>query len=264
MMLPMVLTYLLIPFGFFTYFYGTYVKRINKPVRICIDCALCAIAVACLAGTVLTFDVYLSNFTLGVYSSMPSAGFPVDGFAINAPVIALAVLDLIATFKPHGKLASLYKKIDLRGTVRIPPLAYICLLPLAIFAFAFVGDGICGFSAIENALYDPKYVFLMLWVGLVPILNVLSIVIRPDSLARTVGAKACALSGIVGVNLLFFALIVIFEALTPDYMIHIGKPFLIITFSVSLPIEFFIIALIMLTGTLVAATRLILLLVKRK
>ena len=61
----------------------------------------------------------------------------------------------------------------------------------------------------------------------------------------------------VGLNILFGILFLIFELTYPDFLVHIGKPLFLITFSVSVPIEPVIILAIMALGTAVMVQRLI-------
>ncbi|MBQ7906959.1 MAG: hypothetical protein IJ309_03190 [Clostridia bacterium] len=257
LMAPMVFTYLLIPCMFLAFFYDTYVSRIRRGVRLGMACVFGGLSLLCLVGTIVSLDVYASNFSLGVYSSMATVGFPVDGFVINILVALLVVLGLVATLKPQGAIGRIHEGLDLCGTVEISRRRYLALLPFTIFALAFFGDGVCGFYAIENALYDPKYIFLMLWVGLMPILNILEIVLKPERLVCCKKRKIGFLAGGVSINVVFLALALIFELSSPDFMVHVGKPFFIIAFSVSFPVEVLIITATMITGTAVMVSRLI-------
>lgn len=261
---PMVGTYLLIPCMFLAFFFDTYIGRIRKGVRLGMACVFGILSILCLIGTFISIDIYISNFNLGVYSSMPTLGFPIDGILINGVVLALTVLGLVATLKPKSALGKIHEKTDICGTVKIARWKYLALLPFTIFALAFVGDGIMGFTAIENAIYDPRFIYIMLFVGLLPILNIATIILKPENLASKKGGKIGILAGGVSVNIIFLVLLLVFELSTPDFMVHIGKVFLIITFSVSLPIEVIIVTATILTGTAVMVLRLMGLIKERK
>lgn len=264
LMAPMVFTYLLIPCMVIAFFYDTYIARIKRNTRLGMVSVFGILSILSLIGTFVSIDIYISNLNLGVYSSMPTVGFPVDGILINVVVLALVALGLIATLKPEGKLGKIHEKINLCGTVEISKRKFLALLPLTIFALAFVGDGIMGFTAIENALYDPRFIYIMIFVGLLPILNLIIILLKPERLATSNGGKIGILAGGVSINVIFLALLLAFELSTPDFMVHIGKVFLIITFSVSFPVEVLVVVATIVTGTVVMVLRLINLVKERK
>ena len=100
-----------------------------------------------------------------------------------------------------------------------------------------VGAAICAIGAFENALYDGKFIFLWLWVLVLPLMNLLLLVFKPEKRVKTKGAKVAFLGAGIAVNLLFGVLLWAFEAVSPDFIVHVGKPLFAIAFSVSLPIE---------------------------
>ena len=114
------------------------------------------------------------------------------------------------------------------------------------------------FTSFSNAFYDFRYVFLLLWVGIIPILNLAYLILNPERQALPKWARASVLGAGILVNVIFAALLLIFELTYPNFMVHIGKPLFLIAFSVSLPIEMGVILGIQAVGTLAMAVKLIL------
>ena len=56
---------------------------------------------------------------------------------------------------------------------------------------------------------------------------------------------------------------IVFESVSPDFMIHVGKPLFMIAFSVSLPIEQLAMILIMTISSIIFAVRLVKLVVNK-
>ena len=74
-------------------------------------------------------------------------------------------------FVDKGKIAEI-KDLPLQnGLVNVKKYEYVLLSIMSIWAFVFFGDGLCAFNAIENTLYDPRLIFLILWVLLIPMAN---------------------------------------------------------------------------------------------
>jgi hypothetical protein len=152
-----------------------------------------------------------------------------------------------------GEFLALIKQ---RGTLNIGKLEYVGLCVMAIIVFVFTGAGLyAAFSAFGNAFYDFRYVFLILWVMLIPMVNLLLLTLKPEKMNIPSRTKLVTLGVGVGSNILFGILFLIFELTYPDFLVHIGKPLFLITFSVSLPIEPAIIIAIMALGTALMTVR---------
>ena len=150
------------------------------------------------------------------------------------------------------------------GTLPLHTVEYLILCVVAIVVFVFTGAAVYAtFSAFENALYDIRYLFLLLWVMVIPMANLMVHALRPDKMAIQKPAKIAVLGSLIGVNILFALLFLLAELTYPDFLIHIGKPVFLIAFSVSLPIEPGVILGIMAAGTLTAAIRLIVVAVRK-
>ena len=135
---------------------------------------------------------------------------------------------------------------------------YIILCIFAVIAFVFTGSAICAtFTAFGNAFYSAKYIFLILWVMIVPIANLALVTLKPEKMNIKKSEKIASLCAGIGMNLIFGLLFLIFELTHPDFLVHIGKPLFLIAFSVSLPIEPAIILAFMALGTLILAVRLV-------
>ena len=89
-------------------------------------------------------------------------------------------------------------------------------------------------------------------------MNLAFLAINPEVPSIKKGAKIAALSAGIGVNLIFGALLIIFETISPDFMVHVGKPLFLIAFSVSMPIEMALIIAMLTIGTTAMVAKLIL------
>ena len=256
-MLPMILAFFLPVLCFLFFFYDFYVKPLSSVVKTGYSVFVALYAVADFALIFRNISLYVSNHALGVYEALPSiiVDFPYDMIAVLAALLVLQIFHLF--FERSGTRAGdFWDNLKERGTVQVTLLEYILLSVLAIVAFVFVGAGItAAFTAFGNAFYDFRYAFLLLWVGLVPLANLLLLVLKPERTALSRGAKQILLGTGIGVNVLFGVLFLVFELTYPDFLVHIGKPLFLIAFSVSLPIEPAIILAVMALGTAIFAVR---------
>ena len=238
-MLPIITCCALPALCFCVFFYATYVRKVGR-VASCIYSALViAVGVWNCVGLGINFQLYATNQALGGYDTMLRlvAGFPVDGWVTTLFLIAVQIVNLICVCKPDHKFAKMKDAYNKQGACSLGLVEYLLLCVLAILTFVFVGAAICGMGAFENALYDGKFIFLWLWVLIVPLMNLLLLVFKPEKRAKTKRVKAAFLGSGIFVNLLFGILLWIFEVVYPDFIVHVGKPLFAIAFSVSLPIE---------------------------
>ena len=61
----------------------------------------------------------------------------------------------------------------------------------------------------------------------------------------------------LAINIIFGLLMLIFELIDPSFMVNIGKPLFPITFSISIPIECFVLLLIMGISSLIYLAKII-------
>ena len=136
---------------------------------------------------------------------------------------------------------------------------------MAILVFVFVGAGIFAmFSAFKNALYDLKFIYLVIWVAFIPIADLLILTLKPEKMPIKSQTKIKILATAIALNIIFALQFFVFEFISPDFLVRIGKPVFLIAFSVSLPIEPLVLLAIMAISTLVMTARLILVVKKRK
>jgi hypothetical protein len=238
-MVPIISACALPAFCFCVFFYDTYVKKMGR-LGVAIYAGLAAaVAVWNCVGLGLNAQLYASNQALGGYDTMLKLafGFPVDGWIFSIVLLLAQALNLVCVCKPKNKIAKWKESWNKQGACELGPIEYLLICVLAILVFVFVGAAICAIGAFENALYDGKFIFLWLWVLVLPLMNLLLLVFKPEKRVKSRGAKAAFLGAGIAVNILFGVLLWIFEAVFPDFIVHVGKPLFAIAFSVSLPIE---------------------------
>lgn len=258
-MMPMVFSYLVPVIAFIFYFYSCYVKKMSRGVSIFSISLSTILSIFNLVFIFVNIERFVSNNSLGVYDSLLSifVKFPYDAICINLVILALQVLNLIALIKPTGKISAFKDSLLQNGIIKVSKKEYALLSILSILAFVFTGDGICAFNAIENTLYDPRLIYLILWVLLIPISNLVFLCVKFEERSISKIKKIVLLSSMIFANLLFSILFLIFELTTPGFIIHVGKPLFLIAFSVSLPIEMIGLVLIMVISIVVLTIRLI-------
>lgn len=266
MMLPLVLTYLLPPVCFLFFFYSTFVGRINKITNITRSVLILAVAIFCLVGIFNNFDIFSSNNALGVYQSLPSIflSFPYDGIVLNILIALLQIYNVFAILFPCEKLKAKQELFVRNGWVKTSVIEYIALSVIAILTFVFVGSALCCFNAIENTLYDAKYIYLVLWILIIPLFNLAMLTYKPEKRNFTQKTKLLFLILSILINVVFALLFVIFELTSPNFIVHVGKPLFMIAFSVSLPIEMAVIFGIMLISVTAYVVKLLIVLRKGK
>lgn len=265
-MLPMVLSYLLPVLCFFFFFYDFYVKSIHKVAKIVICAFVIIYAFSCLALIFNNISLYISNSSFGVYDALPSiiVHFPYDMIILHIVLIILHAFLIYCAILKESCPSKLILGLKQHGFFKLHILEYIAFCVLAIVAFVFLGAGITGiFTALSNAFYDFRYIYLILWAIIVPIMNLLYLVFKPERTKLSFGARAWALGVGIGVNLIFSVLLLIFELTYPDFIAHVGKPIFLIAFSVSLPIEMGIILGFSAIGTVAMGVKLIIMVIKR-
>ena len=258
-MLPMILAFLLPVLCFLFFFYDFYVKALHPVVKRAYSVFALLCAVADLVSIFRNIALYASNNALGVYEALPSiiVHFPYDMIIVLTALLVLQIFHLF--FERGGNCAAVFvQELKEQGTVKVGVVEYVALSVLAIVVFVFAGAGVTAtFTAFRNTFYDFRYIFLLLWVALVPLANLLLLTLKPEKAALPKRTKLTFLGAGVGVNLLFGILFIVLELTYPDFLVHIGKPLFLIAFSVSMPIEPAVILAIMALGTAVLAARLV-------
>ena len=260
-MLPMILAFFLPVFCFLFFFYDTFVGKIKPPIKAGYAVFVILYAVADLALIFSNISLYASNNSFGVYDALPSVilHFPYDMIVLLSVLCAVEIFNLICLFKRGRRAEAIIEEIRMRGTVKVGVIEYIVLSVFAVVIFVFAGASVYAvFSALSNALYDVRYVFLLLWVMLIPMGDLILVTLKPEKADISKKRKLAILGCGIFANIIFGILFLICELTLPDFMVHIGKPLFLITFSISLPIEACILFGIMALGALILAVRFIL------
>jgi hypothetical protein len=206
-------------------------------------------------------SLYVSNNRFGVYDALPSiiVHFPYDMIIVHSVLIILQVFNIICAIKSDTPPAVFQKSLKQNGFFKLKIWEYLPFSVLAIVVFVFPGAAITAtFTALSNAFYDFRYIFLLLWVGILPLMNLAYLVIKPEKLIKSKLASALTLGAGILTNVIFAALLLILELTYPNFMVHIGKPLFLIAFSVSLPIEMGVILGIQAFGSVAMIVKLIL------
>ncbi|MBR2969354.1 MAG: hypothetical protein IKC36_05875 [Clostridia bacterium] len=265
-MLPMILSFLLPVISFFIFIYDFYAKGLSRDAKITVSVLGAVYAVANIAFIFSNISLYASNARHGVYDALPSIiiHFPYDMIAVHILVVALCAFNVICALKPSIKPCAFVDSFKQNGMLRLATWEYVLLCVLAITVFVFTGAGITAiFTSLSNAAYDFKFIFLVLWTMLVPMMNLLVLALKPESSSLERSKKIATLIVALGVNILFSGLFLIFELAYPSFIVQIGKPLYTIAFSVSLPIEMAVIFIITAIGFLSQAVKLVLLLTQK-
>lgn len=266
-MIPIISTFALPALCFCVFFYTVYVRKMNKIATIIYAALVIAVGVWNCVGLSFNAYLYASNHRLGGYDTLLNLafGFPYDGWIYTVALLLAQVVNLICVCKPQSKLAlgkdGFFNK---QGGCSLGLAEYLLVCVLAILVFVFVGAAVRAIGAFENALYDGKFIFLWLWVLLVPAMNLGYLVFKPEKRVQSKKAKTIVLGVGIGVNALFGVLLWVFEITSPSFMVHIAKPLFAIAFSVSLPIEMVGILGIMAISVVIYAIKICLILFKRK
>lgn len=257
-MLPMILGYFLPVLCFLFFFYDVFVRAIHPVVKTAYSVFVILYAAADLMLILNQMELYAGNHALGVYDALPGIilRFPFDMLVILPILLAWQICKLTVADRPTTRMGAWLNRLKQRGTLRLHVAEYVILCALAIVVFVFPGAAVFAtFSAFENALYDVRYVFLLLWVMIIPMANLAAMTLRPEKMPLKKSTKVTILCSVIGANILSALLLLILEQTRPGFLIHVGKPLFLIAFSVSLPIEPCVILGIMALGTGVLAVR---------
>ena len=238
-MLPIISSCALPALCFCVFFYDTYVKKMGRIGTGIYAGLAAAVAVWNCVGLGVNAELYASNRALGGYDTMLKLvfGFPIDGWICSLVLLLAQAVNLVCVCKSENKIAKCKAGWNKQGACKLGLIEYLLICVLAILVFVFVGAAICAIGAFENARYDGKFVFLWLWVLILPLMNLLLLVFKPEKRVKSKAVKSAFLGVGIVINILFAVLLWIFETVSPDFIVHVGKPLFAIAFSVSLPIE---------------------------
>lgn len=265
-MAPIFLSYFLPVLCFFFYFYDFYIGKMARAVKIGYSVLIIAYSLVNLFGLFNSIDIYSSNSDYGAYDALLGViiKFPYDAIIFNILLLGMQALNIFMLIKPEHSASLIKSELQFKGYIKLGIVEYILICILCVLVFVFVGASVSATkNAIENAFYDAKFAFLLAWVFLVPLVNLLYLVFKPEKRLEAKRDKIIFLSAGIFANALFFAFVLIFEKVSPDYMVHLSKPIFTIAFSVSLPIEMLVLIGIMAICSLIFLVRLILIIIKK-
>ncbi len=265
-MLPLVLSFLLPVICFLFYFYDFYVKSVHRVTKIVYSAIVLVWGAVNLGFIFSNLSLYVSNNRFGVYDALPSiiVHFPYDMIIVHSVLLILQVFNIFCAAKSDTPPAVFQSSLKNGEIFKFRIWEYLPFSVLAIVVFVFPGAAITAtFTSLSNAFYDFRYIFLLLWVGLLPLMNLTYLVIKPEKLIKSKLASSLTLGAGILVNVIFALLLLVFELTYPDFMVHIGKPLFLIAFSVSLPIEMGVILGIQALGTAAMVAKLIICLVRK-
>ena len=266
-MLPLVLSFLLPVICFLFYFYDFYVKSVHRVTKIVYSAIVFVWGAINLGFIFSNLSLYASNNRFGVYDALPSiiVHFPYDMIIVHSVLLILQVFNIFCAVKSDTPPAVFQSSLKNGEIFKLRIWEYLPFSVLAIVVFVFPGAAITAtFTSLSNAFYDFRYIFLLLWVGILPLMNLAYLVIKPEKLIKSKLASSLTLGAGILVNVIFALLLLVFELTYPDSMVHIGKPLFLIAFSVSLPIEMGVILGIQALGTAAMVAKLIIGLVRKK
>lgn len=255
-LINMMVSYILPFICFVIYFYNYYVKKISKKANIIYSSITIALSIFVLINTFRYLDVYMNNNALGVYESMPSllGDYPNDGLLSMILILLVQIYNLFVLFKPNHKLASIKENYYSLGYFNFSLSNYLLLCLFALVAFFEVGNMVSGFIMIQNVIYNPKYIFVLLWLLLGVFGNFLFYVFKAETRIKTKKNKLIYLGYIISINVILIGLFIIFEITDPNFIAYIAKPLFPITFTASVPVEMMYIFLIQIL-TLISTIR---------
>ncbi len=252
-----VLCYWIPVFSYLFYFFDHHVKELNKIVRIIYSSVFLLLYLFTLTQVFIYIPLYASNHKLGAYQTLLQIGlgFPYDGIIICLVLILAQIYNIFITIKPESKY-NVKENFVNYDIIKTNIAEYIALCIIGILAFVFVGSFLIGFKSILNALYDPKYLYLLIFV-LTPMMNLVYLVIKPE----TKNYRSLFIP--IVINITLGLLLLIFELISPSFIVAVGKPLFPITFSISLPIECLIILVIMAISIILFTLKIVLKLKKK-
>ena len=252
-LITIILNYILPVLCFIVYFINYYIKPLNRVANAIYSVLVVLLASFSLYGIFSNIGLYASNNALGVYQALPSIIllFPYDGIIVNIVLILVQVFNLLLVFNPQHKLAYLKDQLYSLDKFNIRWFELPIILVVGIWSLFSLGDFVCGLNSIANALYDIKYLFLLIWVGLIPLMNLTGLLFKFENRIESKKNRILYLLSIICANALFIGLFFMFETIYPNFVVGVGKPLFPITYSISLPIEIMILIGVQVLSTVV-------------
>ena len=236
--LTMFSAYLLpvICFGFF--FFDSMVKPMHKVSKIIYEVVVSGLAIFNIIGLGINFASFMANYNAGFYSNLQILGisFPIDALVINIFILILQAFNIYLLIKPGAKYAYIKDAFCSYGFFKFNKIEAFAVGLLGIATTLFIGDFFNGLNTLENAKYDGKYIFLLLMIFIIPLMNFVYFLCKPNSRNLSDKSKLIINSCVIGVNVIFAVLFITFVNVYPNFVAHIGKNLFPVDYAVSIPV----------------------------
>ena len=186
-----------------------------------------------------------------------------DAIITCVVLLAIQAYNISLVIKPNHKYAFLKESWYSLNTFKLSVFEYLPLCIISLLIFFFAGDAASGLLMIENVVYDPKYIFILLWLLLGTMGNLLSYVFKVENKINEKKNKVLYLLANILVNVILVALYIVFDKTSPDYIPQIAKPLFPITFSKSIPIEMMFVFGLQALAILAVLVKLVIVLLKK-
>lgn len=238
----------IICFGFF--FFNSFVKPNKKITKIIYTTVVTGLAIYNIIGLAINFSMFMANNQAGYYINLQTLGiaFPIDVLIINIFIILLQAYNIYLLVKPGAKYAYIKDAFTSYGFFKFNKIESILIGILGVATSIFIGDFFNGLNTLQNATHDGKYVFLLLLILIIPLMNLIYFLTKPSVRNIEEKTKLILYSSQTGVNILFTVLLITFVYTSPDFIAKIGKNLFPIDFTISIPIGPYVILIIALVS----------------
>lgn len=262
----MITSYTLPVFCFIFFFFNSFIKPNKTITRWIYSCLVIAISLINVILIAVNYNVLNANAAEGHFVNFTTIGlsYPVDMLVVNCFLVLVQIFNLFILIKPNSKYAFIKDAFANYGFFKFKIVGKIFVTILALITMVFVGDFLNGFNAIGNASYDGKYIFLMLMIFIIPLMNFIYFLTSPK--VRSISNKSNLIihGCVIGVNVLFAVLLLTFVFTFPDFIVGVGKPLFPFTFTISIPIGIYLILIIIISSTIIQTINLIKFIPKNK
>ena len=254
----------LICFGFF--FFGGFVKPNRKITKIIYTIVVAGLAIYNIVGLAINFDVFMANNQAGFYVNLQTFGisFPIDVLIINIFILLLQCFNIYLLIKPGAKYAYIKDAFCSYGFFKFNIFESIIVAILGVLTSIFIGDFFNGLNTLENASIDGKYVFLLIFILVIPLMNFVYFLTKPQSRNLQEKNKAILYGVNIGVNILLVTLFISFVFTYEDFVADIGRNLFPVDYTLSIPFGPYILLIIAIISIVYGTIHLIKSLIKMK
>ena len=264
--LAIITSYSLPVFCFFVFFFNSFIKPNKKVTRWIYSCFVLAFALVNIALIAINYQSLNANATEGHFVNFNTIGlsYPVDMLVVNCLLVLVQAFNIFVLIKPNSKYAFVKDAFASYGFFKFNLVSKIFVTILALITMVFIGDFLNSFSAIGNAAYDGKYIFLILMIFVIPLMNFVYFLTTPK--VRSISKKTNLIihSCVMGVNVLFAILLIAFTFGFPDFVVGVGKPLFPLDYTISIPVGPYLILIIIVVSTIIQTINLVKLITKNK